>query len=125
MELRRGAGSGFTHQMVRDGRTACPPSWPGAGIAADALAAAAGSTAVLVGGRLTAEDAQAYSTFTPARCSKTDDVSTSGGPARGGGFRLRSGTFGPTNVWMSRRPSCWWLSSREESPIVFLRLRRR
>ena len=117
--------------MVRDevGRLV-PASWPEAlGIAADALAAAAGSAAVLVGGRLTAEDAQAYSTFART-VLKTDDVDFRARPSSDeeAAFLTSTiaGTFGPTYSDLDVAPAVVLVAfePEEESPIVFLRLRK-
>ena len=121
----------ITHPMVRDevGRLV-PASWPEAlGIAADALAAAAGSAAVLVGGRLTAEDAQAYSTFART-VLKTDDVDFRARPSSDeeAAFLTSTiaGTFGPTYSDLDVAPAVVLVAfePEEESPIVFLRLRK-
>ncbi len=121
----------ITHPLVRDEsgdlRTA---SWPEAlGLAADALHAATGSAAVLVGGRLTAEDALAYSTFART-VLQTDDVD----------FRARAasdeeaaflasavrGRHGPSYADLGSAPAVVLVSfePEDESPIVFLRLRK-
>ncbi len=121
----------ITHPLVRDEdggmRTA---SWPEAlGIAADALTAAVGSAAVLTGGRLTAEDAFAYSKFART-VLQTDDVD----------FRARAssdeeaaflaavvrGAPGPTYADLDAAPAVVLVAfePEDESPIVFLRLRK-
>ena len=105
-------------------------SWPEAlGIAADALTAAVGSAAVLTGGRLTAEDAFAYSKFART-VLQTDDVD----------FRARAssdeeaaflaavvrGAPGPTYADLDAAPAVVLVAfePEDESPIVFLRLRK-
>ncbi len=121
----------ITHPLVRDeaGRLVTA-SWPEAlGIAADALAAAAGSAAVLVGGRLTAEDAQAYSTFARS-VLKTDDVDFRARPSSDeeAAFLTSTiaGTQGPTYSDLDVAPAVVLVAfePEEESPIVFLRLRK-
>ncbi len=121
----------ITHPLVRDAdgqlRTA---SWPEAlGMAADALTAAVGSAAVLTGGRLTSEDAFAYSKFART-ILKTDNVD----------FRARAhsaeeadflaavvaGSQGPTYTDLQDAPAVVLVAfePEDESPIVFLRLRK-
>ncbi|HQR80992.1 MAG TPA: NADH-quinone oxidoreductase subunit G, partial [Actinomycetota bacterium] len=121
----------ITHPLVRDDsgelRVA---SWPEAlGLAADALSAAVGNAAVLTGGRLTSEDAFAYSKFARS-VLKTDDVD----------FRARAasdeeaaflgstvlGAQGPTYEDLEAAPAVVLVAfePEEESPIVFLRLRK-
>jgi NADH-quinone oxidoreductase subunit G len=121
----------ITHPMVRDeaGRLVTA-SWPEAlGVAADALAAAAGSAAVLVGGRLTTEDAQAYSTFART-VLKTDDVDFRARPSSDeeAAFLTSTiaGTQGPTYSDLDAAPAVVLVAfePEEESPIVFLRLRK-
>ena len=93
----------ITHPLVRDAASGelRVASWPEAlGVAADAVQAGVGSAAVLVGGRLTAEDAFAYSKFA-RQVLKTDNVDFRARPssAEGAGFLPGfAGTHGPTCV---------------------------
>ena len=121
----------ITHPLVRDDngdlRTA---SWPEAlGMAADALTAAVGSAAVLTGGRLTSEDAFAYSKFART-ILQTDNVDFRARPhsAEEADF-LRSvvaGSEGPTYTDLQSAPAVVLVAfePEDESPIVFLRLRK-
>ena len=121
----------ITHPLVRDEngelRTA---SWPEAlGMAADALTAAEASAAVLTGGRLTAEDAFAYSKFART-ILRTDNVDFRARPhsAEEASF-LRSvvaGSQGPTYTDLQNAPAVVLVAfePEDESPIVFLRLRK-
>ena len=108
-----------------------PASWPEAiGVAAAGLAAAAGRAGVLVGGRVTAEDAYAYSRFARTVLN-TNDID----------FRSRSHSVEEAQFLASRvagrglavsyadleaAPAVVLvgLEPEEESPIVFLRLRK-
>ncbi len=121
----------ITHPLVRDEdgqlRTA---SWPEAlGMAADALSAAVGSAAVLTGGRLSAEDAFAYSKFART-VLRTDDVDFRARPSSDeeaaflGSVVL--GSQGPTYAELESAPAVVLVAfePEEESPIVFLRLRK-
>jgi NADH-quinone oxidoreductase subunit G len=121
----------ITHPQVRDEsgelRTA---SWPEAlAMAADALTAAVGSAAVLTGGRLTAEDAFAYSKFARtvlqtddvdfrARASSDEEAAFLSAVVRGG--------QGPTYADLDAAPAVVLVAfePEDESPIVFLRLRK-
>jgi NADH-quinone oxidoreductase subunit G len=121
----------ITHPMVRDeSGILVTASWPEAlGIAADGLVAGIASAAVLVGGRLTAEDAYAYSRFART-ILRTDDVDFRARPSSDeeAAF-LRSsvmGTQGPTYAELEQAPAVVLVAfePEEESPIVFLRLRK-
>ena len=121
----------ITHPLVRDeGGQLRTASWPEAlAMAADALSAAAGSAAVLTGGRLSAEDAYAYSKFART-ILKTDDVDFRARPASDeeaaflGSVVLGSG--GPTYADLQSAPAVVLVAfePEDESPIVFLRLRK-
>ncbi|MFN8125406.1 MAG: NADH-quinone oxidoreductase subunit G [Candidatus Nanopelagicales bacterium] len=116
--------------LVRDGDTLRPASWPEAlRVAAAGLAAATGRAAVLTGGRLTLEDAYAYSRF--ARVAlHTDDIdlrARATGADETGFLSARiAGTAGPTYHQLEQAPAVLLVAfePEEESPIVFLRLRK-
>jgi NADH-quinone oxidoreductase subunit G len=121
----------ITHPLLRgEAGELRVASWPEAlGVAADGLAAARGSAAVLTGGRLTAEDALAHARF--ARdVLHTDDVDFRARPASDeeADFLLSTvaGADGPTYADLESAPAVVLvaLEPEEESPIVFLRLRK-
>ncbi|MEI2786895.1 MAG: NADH-quinone oxidoreductase subunit G [Candidatus Nanopelagicales bacterium] len=121
----------ITHPLVRDAASGelRVASWPEAlGVAADAVQAGVGSAAVLVGGRLTAEDAFAYSKFA-RQVLKTDNVDFRARPssAEEAGFLAGfAGTQGPTYAELDVAPAVVLVAfePEDESPIVFLRLRK-
>jgi NADH-quinone oxidoreductase subunit G len=121
----------ITHPMVRDEATGelRVASWPEAlGMAADAVQTAVGSAAVLVGGRLTAEDAVAYSKFART-VLKTDDVDFRARPSsdeEAAFLATIAGTQGPTYANLDAAPAVVLVAfePEDESPIVFLRLRK-
>jgi NADH-quinone oxidoreductase subunit G len=108
-----------------------PASWPEAiSIAAAGLAASGASTAVLTGGRLTLEDAYAYAKFARTVLG-TDDVDFRARPssAEEAAFlaALVAGRpVGPTYADLESAPVVVLagLDAEDESPIVFLRLRK-
>ncbi|MFQ1001833.1 NADH-quinone oxidoreductase subunit G [Modestobacter sp. SSW1-42] len=126
----------LTTPLVRRDGELVPASWPEAWAAAAAglaAARAAGGVGVLPGGRLTVEDAYAYAKFARVALG-TDDVdararahsaeelaflaSTVAGTAPGAGaVTYDELTAAPTVLLVAFEPE-------EESPIVFLRLRR-
>ncbi len=121
----------ITHPLVRDEdgelRVA---SWPEAlGMAADGLAEAVGSAAVLTGGRLTAEDAYAYAKFARG-VLQTDDVDFRARPHSDEEAQflraLVARRQGPTYADLDVATSVVLigLEPEDESPIVFLRLRK-
>jgi len=123
----------LTHPLVRDEDSGelRPASWPEAfAIAARGLQAAAGSVGVLTGGRLTAEDAYAYSKF--ARVSLgTNDIDFRARPhsAEEADFlastvvtRSLSTTY--TDLEKATKVVLIGFEPEDESPIVFLRLRK-
>jgi NADH-quinone oxidoreductase subunit G len=124
----------ITTPLVRDADgTLVPASWPEAlTIAARHLAAARGRTGVLVGGRVTLEDAYAYAKF--ARIAlKTNDVDFRARPhsAEEADFLAacvagQTVGDGPTYADLERAPAVLLagFEPEEESPIVFLRLRK-
>ena len=117
--------------LVREDGQLRPASWPEAiDVAARGLAAARGSFAALTGGRLTLEDNLAYSAFTRAVMG-SDNVDFRARPAAqeeaaflasrvagsGLGVSYRDLQNAPVVVLVAFEPE-------EESPIVFLRLRK-
>jgi NADH-quinone oxidoreductase subunit G len=124
----------ITTPMVRDssdpGGALVPSSWPNAlAVAARGLAAARGRTGVLVGGRVTAEDAYGYAKFTRVALD-SDDIDFRARPhsaeesafltariAAQSGVSYADLEAAPAVVLAGFEPE-------EESPIVFLRLRK-
>lgn len=120
----------ITGPLVRENGELRAASWPEAlRIVAGGLSGAIGRAAVLTGGRLTLEDAYAYSRF--ARVAlKTDNID----------FRVRvssdeeieflgsevAGTSGPTYRNLADAPAVLLvgLEPEDESPILFLKLRK-
>ena len=119
------------HPLVREDGALRPASWPEAiDIVARGLRSAGPRTAVLTGGRLTREDAYAYAKFARMALG-TDDID----------FRSRIASdeerdflaalvagrpLGPTYADLDAAPAVLLagLEPEDESPIVFLRLRR-
>ncbi|MEI7656351.1 MAG: NADH-quinone oxidoreductase subunit G, partial [Actinomycetes bacterium] len=121
----------ITHPMVRgaDGELQVA-SWPHAlAVAAAGLRKAAGSVGVLTGGRLTTEDAYAYSRFARGVLG-TDDIDFRNRVATDeeAAFLAHSvvGADGVTYASVERAPFVLLVSfePEDESPIVFLRLRK-
>ena len=123
------------HPMVRDDETGelRVASWPEAlDVAARGLAAAAanGGVGVLVGGRVTVEDAYAYGKF--ARVAMhTNDIDMRARPhsveeAHFLAHAVAGRAMGPTYRELETAPAVLLLGfePEEESPIVFLRLRK-
>ena len=120
----------LTHPLVRRDGVLTPASWPEAlDAAARGLASAAGSAAVLTGGRLSREDAYAYAKFARLALG-TDDID----------FRARASSdeeaqflravvagrpLGPTYADLDAAPTVMLvgLEPEDESPILLLRLR--
>ena len=126
--LREGRIAG---PMVRENGELRPASWPEAlDIAARGLAAAGASTGVLVGGRATVEDAYAYSRF--ARVALGSDnidfrVRESSDEEAAFLAALVAGTpVTTTYESLERAPMVLTvaLEVEDESPIIFLRLRK-
>jgi len=120
------------HPLVRDeedGRLR-PASWPEAfAVAARGLQAADGSVGVLTGGRLTAEDAYAYSKFARVALG-TNDIDFRSRPhsAEEAAFlashvAARSHEVTYADLERSNKVVLVGLEPEEESPIIFLRLR--
>ncbi|AEW95849.1 MULTISPECIES: NADH-quinone oxidoreductase subunit G [Streptomycetaceae] len=128
----------ITHPLVRDADTGelRPASWPEAlDVAARGLAAARGRAGVLPGGRLTVEDAYAYAKFARvvldtndvdfrARTHSAEEADFLAAHVAGRGHDL-DGT-GVTYRALEKAPAVLLagLEAEEESPIVFLRLRK-
>ncbi|MFC0628601.1 NADH-quinone oxidoreductase subunit G [Kribbella deserti] len=124
-------GDRLTHPLVRDNGELRPASWPEAlTIAATGLKAANGNAAVLTGGRLTLEDAYAYSKFARvalgsndidfrARPHSTEEAEFLAAVVAGTGL-------GTTYADLERAPSVLLagFEPEEEAPSVFLRLRK-
>jgi len=131
----------LTHPLVRDEdtRELRPASWPEAfAVAARGLQAAAGSVGVLTGGRLTAEDAYAYSKFARVALG-TNDIDFRSRPhsAEEADFLASTVAGSPTSATAGRQSDVTYadleraarvvlvgFEPEEESPIVFLRLRK-
>ncbi|QUH05248.1 NADH-quinone oxidoreductase subunit G [Saccharopolyspora erythraea] len=126
----------FTRPMVREGGELRPASWTEAlGAAAAGLAAArdGGGVGVLPGGRLTVEDAYAYSKF--ARIAlRTNDIDFRARAHSAEELAFLESTVvgsspesgGVTYADLEAAPAvlCVAFEPEEESPIVFLRLRK-
>ncbi len=123
----------LTHPMIRDQESGelVPASWPAAlAAAATGLAGARGRAGVLVGGRLTVEDAYAYAKFARVALG-TNDVDFRARPhtAEEAEFlaaRVAGTGLGVTYADLERAPAVVLvgLEPEEEAPIVFLRLRK-
>ncbi len=123
----------LTHPLVRDEDTGelRPASWPEAfAVAARGLQAAAGSVGVLTGGRLTAEDAYAYSKF--ARVAlRTNDIDFRARPHSAEEADFLASTVAATSLEVTyadlektKKVVLIGFEPEDESPIVFLRLRK-
>ncbi len=123
----------LTHPLVRDEEDGelRPASWPEAlAVAARGLQAAAGSVGVLTGGRLTAEDAYAYSKFARVALG-TNDIDFRARPhsAEEADFlasQVASRSLATTYAHLEHAAKVVLVGfePEEESPIVFLRLRK-
>jgi NADH-quinone oxidoreductase subunit G len=120
------------HPLVRDDEgNLVTASWPEAiSIAAAGLAAAGSRTAVLTGGRLTLEDSYAYAKFARAVLG-TDDVDFRARPASAEETAFLTALVagrpvGPTYSDLESAPVVVLagLDAEDESPMVFLRLRK-
>jgi NADH-quinone oxidoreductase subunit G len=120
------------HPLVRDeDGSLVTASWPEAiSIAAAGLRAAGSRTAVLTGGRLTVEDAYAYSRFARVALG-TDDIDFRARPASAEESAFLAALVagrpvGPTYADLESAPVVVLagLDAEDESPIVFLRLRK-
>ncbi|MBU8816357.1 NADH-quinone oxidoreductase subunit G [Mycolicibacterium goodii] len=124
-------GDRITTPLLREGGALRPASWSEAlTVAATGLLAAAGSTGVLVGGRSTVQDAYAYAKFARmvlntndvdfrARPHSTEEAEFLAAHVAGHTMDLRYAELehAPTVLLAGLEPE-------EESPIVFLRLRK-
>ncbi len=120
----------LTTPLVREGGQLRKASWPEAlRRAADGLATARGRSAVLPGGRLTMEDAYAYSRFARVALA-TDDIDMRARPASDEEASFLTGhvagSCGPVYRDLEHAPAVLLVAfePEEESPIVFLRLRK-
>jgi NADH-quinone oxidoreductase subunit G len=125
----------ITTPLVRDGGDPSgplvPASWPHAVAAAvDGLTSAAGGTGVLLGGRLTVEDAYAYSKFARIVLN-TNDIDFRARPHSGEETQFLAARVAgrPITISYSDLESApvvllAGFEPEEESPIVYLRLRK-
>ena len=124
-------GDRLTHPMIREDGELRPASWPEAlSFAAENLTAARGNAAVLTGGRLTVEDAYAYSKFARVALG-TNDIDFRARPhsAEEADFLAAAvaGTgLGTTFGDLEQAGSVLLVGfePEEEAPSVFLRLRK-
>ena len=127
----------YTHEgriaspLVRENGELRPASWPEAlDVAARGLAAARGRAGVLTGGRLTREDAYAYAKFARVAMGTGDiDFRSRVASDEEAAFLASSVAgkpLGPTYADLDRAPVVLLvgLEPEDESPIIFLRLRR-
>jgi NADH-quinone oxidoreductase subunit G len=122
----------ITTPLVREADgSLVPASWPHAlAIAVDGLNAAAGGTGVLPGGRLTVEDAYAYSKFARIVLN-TNDIDFRARPQSSEEAQFLAARVAGTSITISysdlESASVVLLAGfepEEESPIVYLRLRK-
>ncbi len=124
-------GDRLTTPLVREEGALRPASWSEAlGVAAAGLTAAAGNAGVLVGGRVTAEEAYAYAKFARIVLG-TNDIDFRSRPhsAEEADFLATHVAGLPMTVTyadIEKAPAVLLagLEPEEESPIVFLRLRK-
>ncbi|MEO6794145.1 MAG: NADH-quinone oxidoreductase subunit G [Mycobacterium sp.] len=122
----------ITTPLVRDDSgNLVPTSWPHAlAIAARGLAAASGGTGVLVGGRVTTEDAYGYAKFTRvalgsddidfrARPQSTEEAAFLAARVAGRGIAVSY-----ADLEAARAVLLVGFEPEEESPMIFLRLRK-
>lgn len=125
-------GDRITTPLVRDDSgNLVPTSWPHAtAVAARGLAAARGQTGVLVGGRVSAEDAYSYAKFARvalhsddidfrARAQSAEEAAFLAARVAGRGVEVSYADLQTAPVVLLAG-----LEPEEESPIVFLRLRK-
>ncbi len=121
----------ITHPLVRENGELRVASWPEAlHVAAQGLAAAGASAGVLTGGRLTIEDAYAYAKFARVVLG-TDDIDFRARAASDEEARFLASAVAGTPVTVSyesldQAPAVLLVAfePEDESPIVFLRLRK-
>ncbi|WP_328990754.1 NADH-quinone oxidoreductase subunit G [Kribbella sp. NBC_01245] len=124
-------GDRLTHPMVREDGELRPASWPEAlTIAAEGLAKAKGNAAVLTGGRLTLEDAYAYSKFARVALG-TNDIDFRARPHSTEEAEFLAAVVAGTGLGATygdlERAGSVLLAGfepEEEAPSVFLRLRK-
>ncbi|WP_246486744.1 NADH-quinone oxidoreductase subunit G [Kribbella qitaiheensis] len=124
-------GDRLTHPLIREDGELRPASWPEAlTFAAEKLTAARGNAAVLTGGRLTLEDAYAYSKFARVALG-TNDIDFRARPhsdeeADFLAAAVAGAGLGTTFADLERAGSVLLagFEPEEESPAVFLRLRK-
>jgi len=124
-------GDRLTHPLVREDGELRPASWPEAlTVAATGLKAARGNAAVLTGGRLTLEDAYAYSKFARVALG-TNDIDFRARPhsveeAEFLAAAVAGAGLGTTYAQLESAPSVLLVGfePEEEAPTVFLRLRK-
>jgi NADH-quinone oxidoreductase subunit G len=124
-------GDRLTHPMIRENGELRPASWPEAlTFAAEGLSAARGNAAVLTGGRLTLEDAYAYSKFARVALG-TNDIDFRARPhsSEEADFLAAAvaGTgLGTTFADLENAGSVLFVGfePEEEAPAVFLRIRK-
>jgi NADH-quinone oxidoreductase subunit G len=120
----------LTHPLVREDGELRPASWPEAlAVAARGLEGVAGSVGVLTGGRLTAEDAYAYSKFARVALGTNDiDFRARAHSAEEADFLashvVTRGEVSYTDLESARKVVLVGFEPEDESPIVFLRLRK-
>ena len=121
----------LTTPLVRDGGELRPASWPEAlEVAARGLAAARGRVGILAGGRLTQEDAYSYAKFARVALGSDHlDFRARATSAEETGFLTSTVAGSPITVTYSaleRAPIVLLagFEPEDESPIVFLRLRK-
>ncbi|WP_425003766.1 NADH-quinone oxidoreductase subunit G [Mycolicibacterium sp. S3B2] len=126
-----GVGDRLTTPLVRDGGELRAASWSEAlGVAAAGLASARGRTGVLVGGRTTVEDAYAYAKFSRIVLNSNDiDFRARPHSHEEAEFLAHHVAGSPMTVTYSdveKAPAVLLagFEPEEESPIVFLRLRK-
>jgi NADH-quinone oxidoreductase subunit G len=124
-------GDRLTHPLIREDGELRPASWPEAlNFAAEKLTAARGSAAVLTGGRLTLEDAYAYSKFARVALGSNDiDFRSRPHSPEEADFLAAAvaGTGLGTTFGDLERAGSILLAGfepEEEAPTVFLRLRK-
>ncbi|GAB2553778.1 NADH-quinone oxidoreductase subunit G [Kribbella endophytica] len=124
-------GDRLTHPLIREDGELRPASWPEAlNFAAKKLTAARGNAAVLTGGRLTLEDAYAYSKFARVALG-TNDIDFRARPHSPEEADFLAAAVAGTGLGTSfadlERAGAVLLAGfepEEEAPTVFLRLRK-
>jgi NADH-quinone oxidoreductase subunit G len=124
-------GDRLTHPLIREDGELRPASWPEAlTFAAERLTAARGNAAVLTGGRLTVEDAYAYSKFARVALGSNDiDFRARPHSAEEADFLAAAvaGTgLGTTFADLEKAGTVLFVGfePEEEAPSVFLRVRK-